>query len=97
MLCLVVVSDGAACVDKHPYYVHVLQSASGILLSHVGLPNLPNWYSFLSLLASKRYRRRVVVLQVLGSFMAVIAAVMASSKVPPLSRTLLPVRFSWWV
>lgn len=55
---------------------------------------LPNWYSFLSLLASIRYRRRVVVLQVLGSFMAVMAAVMASSKTPPFSRTLFPVRFN---
>lgn len=55
---------------------------------------LPNWYSFLSLLASTRYLRRVVVLHVLGSFMAVMAAVMASSKVLPFSRTWLPVRFS---
>lgn len=55
---------------------------------------LPNWCSFLSLLESSRYLRRVVVLQVLGSFMAVMAAVMASSKVPPLRRTWFPVRFS---
>lgn len=55
---------------------------------------LPNWYSFLSLLASTRYLRKVVVLQVLGSFMAVMAVVMASSNVPPFSRTWLPVRFS---
>lgn len=55
---------------------------------------LPNWYSFLSLLASTRYLRRVVVLQVLGSFMAVMAAVMASSTAPPFRRIWLPVRFS---
>lgn len=35
-----------------------------------------------------------MVLQVLGSFMAVMAAVMASSKTPPFSRTLFPVRFN---
>lgn len=55
----------------------------------------PKWCSFVSLLESRRYLRRVVVLQVLGSFMAVIAAVMASSKAPPLSRTWVPVRFSF--
>lgn len=37
----------------------------------------------------------MVVLQVLGSFMAVMAAAMASSKAPPFSRTLFPVRFNW--
>lgn len=35
-----------------------------------------------------------MVLQVLGSFMAVMAAVMASSKTPPFNRTLFPVRFN---
>lgn len=31
----------------------------------------------------------------MGSFMAVMAAAMASSRAPPFSRTLFPVRFNW--
>ena len=51
--------------------------------------------SVLSSLAWHRYLRSVVVLQVLGSFMAMMAALIASSRAPPASNTLSPVRFSY--
>lgn len=72
-------------------YINVSQSLGLLLWANL---HLPNWYSFLSLLASTRYLRNVVVLQVLGSFMAVMAAVIASSNVLPFSRTWLPERLS---
>jgi len=51
--------------------------------------------SVLSWWAWHRYLRSVVVLQVLGSFMAMMAVLMASSRGPPDSSTLSPVRFSY--
>ena len=47
------------------------------------------------LVAANENLRSMVVLQVLGSFIAVMAAVMASSKPLPFSSTLSPERFSY--